>query len=45
MISTIITPIFRRDVTCFGMDNCYPLAFGVPAAVMLFAIGIIIGSK
>ena len=27
------------DVKCFGSDNCYPLAFGVPAALMLAAIG------
>ena len=36
-IATILTPIFRSDVKCFGND-CYPLAFGVPAAFMLVAI-------
>lgn len=37
MISTIITPIFRNDVKCFGYD-CYALAFGVPAAAMFLSI-------
>ncbi len=42
-IGTLLTPIFRSDVKCFQND-CYPLAFGVPAALMLvatlvFAIG------
>ncbi len=36
-ISTLLTPIFRNDVKCFGAD-CYPLAFGVPAATMFLAI-------
>lgn len=30
-------PILRADVKCFGMDDCYPLAFGVPAIVMFFS--------
>ena len=36
-VSTLITPIFRSDVRCFGRE-CYPLAFGVPALFMLTAI-------
>ncbi|CAF0910291.1 unnamed protein product [Brachionus calyciflorus] len=36
-IGTILTPIFRSDVKCFG-DDCYPLAFGVPSVVMIIAI-------
>ncbi|RNA30350.1 solute carrier family 15 member 2-like [Brachionus plicatilis] len=36
-LATILTPIFRSDVKCFGND-CYPLAFGVPALFMLVAI-------
>lgn len=36
-IGTILTPILRSDVKCFGND-CYPLAFGVPAAFMFIAI-------
>jgi solute carrier family 15 (oligopeptide transporter), member 1 len=39
-------PILREDVKCFGMDDCYPLAFSLPAAGMLLA-GLIVlaGSK
>ncbi|CAH1793140.1 unnamed protein product [Owenia fusiformis] len=37
LISMILTPILRGDVKCFGGD-CYPLAFGVPAALMIVAI-------
>lgn len=29
--------IIAGDVKCFG-DDCYPLAFGIPAALMLMAI-------
>ena len=38
MISTILTPIFRKQ-PCFGEDECYSLAFGVPAILMVVAIG------
>lgn len=34
----IITPILRKNVTCFGEDTCYPLGFGFPAALMLLSI-------
>ena len=33
----IVTPVLRGDVSCFGND-CYSLAFGVPAALMIIAI-------
>uniref|UniRef100_A0AAY4BWS4 Solute carrier family 15 member 2 n=1 Tax=Denticeps clupeoides TaxID=299321 RepID=A0AAY4BWS4_9TELE len=36
VLSTVITPILRGDVQCFGGD-CYALAFGVPAALMVVA--------
>lgn len=39
LISTIITPILRADVHCFGQTDCFPLAFGVPAVLMLVSIG------
>ncbi|XP_035784867.1 peptide transporter family 1-like [Anopheles albimanus] len=38
LISTTLTPILREDVHCFGQDNCFALAFGVPAALMIFSI-------
>ncbi|XP_033629338.1 solute carrier family 15 member 1-like isoform X1 [Asterias rubens] len=37
LISTFFTPILRHDVQCFGND-CYALAFGVPAALMFVAV-------
>ena len=39
LISTFITPILREDVHCFDKDSCYPLAFGVPAILMIVAVG------
>lgn len=39
LISTSITPILREDVHCFGDNDCYSLAFGVPAILMIVAIG------
>ncbi|CAC5414685.1 SLC15A1 [Mytilus coruscus] len=34
MFSIILTPILRADVHCFG-EECYPLAFGIPAILMI----------
>ena len=39
LISIFVTPILREDVKCFGSDSCYPLAFGVPALLMVFSVG------
>ena len=44
-ISTIVTPILREDVHCFGDNTCYSLAFGVPAALMAIALVIIMLGK
>ncbi|KAJ3592270.1 hypothetical protein NHX12_007398, partial [Muraenolepis orangiensis] len=44
VLSTIITPILRGDVTCFG-DDCYALAFGVPAILMIVALAVFIGGS
>ncbi|XP_076316744.1 solute carrier family 15 member 1-like [Tachypleus tridentatus] len=38
LLSTFLTPILRADVTCFGDNTCYPLAFGVPAVLMVVAL-------
>ncbi|XP_017114568.1 peptide transporter family 1 isoform X2 [Drosophila elegans] len=38
LISTTVTPILREDVSCFGDINCYPLAFGVPAVLMIVSV-------
>ena len=37
MISTLLTPWFR-EMYCLG-EECYVLAFGVPAVLMVIAIG------
>lgn len=39
LISTAVTPVLRAKVHCFGEDDCYPLAFGVPAILMITSIG------
>ena len=38
LLSTIITPILRKEVQCFGQDSCFPLAFGVPCVLMVIAV-------
>ncbi|XP_057707735.1 solute carrier family 15 member 2 isoform X1 [Corythoichthys intestinalis] len=44
LLSTIITPILREDVQCFGGD-CYALAFGVPAALMTLALAVFVAGS
>ncbi|XP_053327895.1 solute carrier family 15 member 2 [Spea bombifrons] len=44
LISTFVTPVLRGDVQCFGTD-CYALAFGVPAALMLVALVVFVGGS
>lgn len=41
LISSTVTPILRHDVNCFGEDDCFSLAFGVPGILMLLSIGIL----
>lgn len=38
LISIFVTPVLRADVHCFGDNDCYPLAFGVPAILMITSI-------
>lgn len=38
LISTFLTPILRADVHCFGENDCYSLAFGVPGILMVVSI-------
>ncbi|KAK0400130.1 hypothetical protein QR680_003370 [Steinernema hermaphroditum] len=35
-ISMFITPFFRT-IPCMGHDSCYPLAFGIPAVLMVIS--------
>ncbi|XP_063073807.1 solute carrier family 15 member 1b [Engraulis encrasicolus] len=46
LLSTIITPILRaQECGIYTQQKCYPLAFGVPAALMLVALVVfIVGS-
>lgn len=44
LLSTLITPMLRGDVQCFGGD-CYALAFGVPAALMVVALVVFIAGS
>uniref|UniRef100_A0A1I7SFJ5 Peptide transporter family 1 n=1 Tax=Bursaphelenchus xylophilus TaxID=6326 RepID=A0A1I7SFJ5_BURXY len=45
MLSSIVSPLFRAH-SCLGHDSCYPLAFGVPAALMITATAVfMVGSK
>ncbi|XP_017472595.1 PREDICTED: peptide transporter family 1 isoform X1 [Rhagoletis zephyria] len=44
-ISTTITPILREDVHCFGDKNCFSLAFGVPAVLMLLSVVIFVAGR
>ncbi|XP_024862753.1 solute carrier family 15 member 2 [Kryptolebias marmoratus] len=44
LLSTLITPILRGGVKCFGED-CYALAFGVPAALMMVALVVFIAGS
>ncbi|KAI6243318.1 Peptide transporter family 1 [Aphelenchoides fujianensis] len=44
MISTFVAPIFR-SLPCLGQDSCYPMAFGIPAVLMIVAtIAFMLGS-
>jgi solute carrier family 15 oligopeptide transporter 1 len=38
MISSILTP-YLRNSPCLGQETCFPLAFGVPSALMVVALG------
>uniref|UniRef100_A0A8C5CY01 Solute carrier family 15 member 2 n=1 Tax=Gadus morhua TaxID=8049 RepID=A0A8C5CY01_GADMO len=44
VLSMIVTPILRGDVKCFG-DDCYALAFGVPAVLMVAALVVFISGS
>ncbi|OIR58786.1 MAG: dipeptide/tripeptide permease [Amphiamblys sp. WSBS2006] len=34
MISMCVIPLVTNSVSCFGRDQCYPLGFGIPAALI-----------
>lgn len=45
LISTLITPILRENVECFGEEDCYSLAFGVPTILMIVSIVIFVSGQ
>ncbi|XP_033172536.1 peptide transporter family 1 isoform X1 [Drosophila mauritiana] len=45
LISTTFTPILRADVHCFGDQDCFSLAFGVPAILMIISVVIFMAGK
>ncbi|XP_064389399.1 solute carrier family 15 member 2-like isoform X2 [Halichondria panicea] len=46
VISTLLTPVLRNDLNCFGTCQCFALAFGVPAVLMVISLVIFIaGTK
>ncbi|CAI6368144.1 unnamed protein product [Macrosiphum euphorbiae] len=45
LLSSSITPELRKSVQCFGKDSCFPLAFGVPAILMLISIVFFVSAK
>ncbi|KAG5683391.1 hypothetical protein PVAND_012676 [Polypedilum vanderplanki] len=44
-LGRFVNPIFREDVKCFDSHDCYPLAFGFPAIMMLFGLFILLIGK
>lgn len=39
LFSTFFSPMMKKNVYCFGNKDCYPLAFGTPAILMMVSIG------
>lgn len=37
---SLIIPVLRKDLTCFGELTCYSLVFVVPAVLTIVTIGI-----
>lgn len=42
IISRFVSPILREDVKCFGNDDCFPLAFGLPVILMSFVTVLVV---
>lgn len=45
IVSRFVNPILREDIKCFGSDDCYALAFGIPGIFMLIAALVILAGK
>ncbi|OXA37972.1 hypothetical protein Fcan01_27261 [Folsomia candida] len=40
LVAGLVTPILRRDVSCFGKESCYSLAFAVPFTFIVLSVRI-----
>ncbi|XP_021967051.2 solute carrier family 15 member 1 [Folsomia candida] len=38
LVAGLVTPILRRDVSCFGKESCYSLAFAVPFTFIVLSV-------
>lgn len=45
LISTALTPILREDIHCFGENDCFSLAFGIPGLLMIISIAVFVVGK
>lgn len=45
VLSMLVTPILRSNIHCYGQKSCYPLAFGLPALLMIIATVIFVAGK
>lgn len=39
LLSSLVSPLLRKHVSCFGDDSCYAFAFGLPAVLLLSSVG------
>ena len=44
-VGRLTNPIIKEDVKCFGMDDCYPIAFGTATAAMMIGFFLILFGK
>lgn len=42
LLGRFFGPVFREDIKCLGKNNCYPLAFGFPALIILLGVLILL---
>ncbi|XP_046387929.1 peptide transporter family 1-like isoform X2 [Ischnura elegans] len=45
LITTFVTPVLRQDIQCLGKSTCYPLAFGIPALLMILSVVVFVCGK
>ncbi|KAL1130830.1 hypothetical protein AAG570_012071 [Ranatra chinensis] len=45
VLSCFFTPMLREQVSCLGQETCDPLAFGVPAVLMVISIMFFVGGR